>query len=449
MKANFQSKRIVFLGCGAVGKATLSVLLSFVQVLPVNVTIVDLLNYRSHPDVQWWLERGATYDQRDIRVHFKEILHRLMPYDIVIDLTNRTDSFTLIRFCKKHNLHYINTSMEDEETLNSQRLKYDTFAMSYTHIHAETLKLNTAFPDTDATCVLEIGMNPGIVSLMAKRALRELGSLSKTANPNFAALAKSLNVQVIHISETDSSEFTGSRKPSADVFCNTWCCDGLNDEYAHDAEMSFGTHERSTPTARSMWMDDVVIDALKPAFQCYTESYVPGETFVGCIIPHGEGISLGQYLKTRDYHPTVHYVYKWSPLTQRSLLKTPVQKIGDTFAPNCHVVANYYDDFFGVDKVGVLLLRPNQPAFWCGSILDNSSVGLHSGTLQQVTSGIMAALLHIAAHPKTGIVFPEALHDSLLDEVMPLLGKFVCEAVPYTRDTQFSLVPKSTFDAQF
>lgn len=444
------NKRVVFLGCGAVAKCVLGVLDAYISgVNPKRVTIVDVLDYTSHPDVAKWLERGAKYIVADIRRELETLLSHLKPYDVVIDLSNRTDSLGIITWCKAHNVHYLNTSMEDELPIAEQQKVNDAYGMSYTKAHEQLRNINDTY-EGDATILVEMGMNPGLVSVLAKLALRTMASPDSkfAASRQFNRLAKQLGVEVIHISETDSSEFTGPRRPAPSVFCNTWCCDGLNDEYAHDAEFSFGTHERRLPSG-AVNLDGIVIDTNSAAYNWYTDSYVPGdETFVGCCIPHGEGLTLGHYLSTPSYHPTVHYVYKWSPATQRSL-KGAKAKIGHTFAPQSHVLANYYDDFRGTDRVGVLLLCKSGAAFWCGSILDNSSTGHHSGTLQQVAAGVLLGLMHIMQNPKQGVVYPEVIHEDLVEYVKPLLGRLFCNYVPYTRTTQFSSVPKLVFDGQF
>lgn len=448
MVTDIRDKHVVFLGCGAVAKCVLSLLENFFILNPRHVLIVDRLNYKSHPDVKKWLKRGAAYDMLDINEVYEHLFDSLTAGDLVIDLTSRTESTDLIHACKVRNLHYLNTSMEDIETINQQRRrKYSTYDMSYTGTHQQLKEMNVTYPTQTATMVVEMGMNPGLVSLMAKLAISKMAHEAAIKAPSHAKAAEALKVDVIHISETDSTEFTGPRRPAADVFCNTWCCNGLNDEYAHDAEFSFGTHEKKLPTRASIMLSDVVVDAETPAYNCYTQSYVPGETFTGCLIPHGEGISLGEFLKTPRYHPTVHYVYRWSPVTQ-ACLKKHTASIGDTFAKT-HVVNNYEDDFYGVDKVGTLLLTGNKKAFWCGSILDNSDVGRHSGTIQQVAAGVLVGLMHIVRNPTQGIVFPEAIDESMLLEVESLLGTLFCGFVDYTRSTQFSTTPKTSFDRQF
>lgn len=447
---DLSEKQMLFLGCGAVAKCVLGTLDKVARVNAANVKIVDLLDYRSHPDVAKWLRGGAEYVMVDIRKQYKALLDTLRPHDLVIDLSNRTNSVAIIAHCKARNLHYLNTSMEDEATIAAQRSKVDTYAMSYTAARAEVANIQTEpkHKRNTATMVLEMGMNPGLVSVFAKHALRVMSG--GDMHTPCAALAERLNVQVIHISETDSTTFTGARRPDATVFCNTWCCDGLNDEYSHDSEFSYGTHERRLPGPKSQRMDDDVIDTGTPAFMNYTDSYVPGEAFIGCIIPHGEGISLGKFLKTPTYRPTVHYVYKWSPLTQHSLATVAREKIGGTFAPASHVVANYYDDMYGIDKVGVLMLCGNGTAYWCGSVLDNLATGHHSGTLQQVAAGVLLGIRHMVENPGQGIVYPESIDERTLDMVIPLLGDFVCRQVSeYSRVTRFRLATKKQFDDQF
>jgi homospermidine synthase len=71
---NITDKNIVFFGCGGVAKAVLCYINKFFVVDPKKITIIDLLDYKSHPDVAYFLSQGATYRIENLNKKYKDIL---------------------------------------------------------------------------------------------------------------------------------------------------------------------------------------------------------------------------------------------------------------------------------------------------------------------------------------------------------------------------------------
>lgn len=454
-----KKKRIVFFGIGGVGKASLWLLDKFLDFDPSQVTMVDLLDHRGHPVVKELIDRGATYLQEDISRDEYAIVERLLrPYDVLIDLTDNTDSVKIFELTRRVNCHYINTSIEEPK--NYDRLVQEgeqEFKTTYQFGHNQINEAGQHYPDSDATSVLEFGANPGLISHFAKHALlaiaknlpRKSQSLKTyIKEKRYNSLARELQVDTIHVSETDTTEFLDKGRKE---FCNTWCCNGLLSEFHWVAEFGWGSHEKKLPKGAEL-VNDLTIDTNRRSRDLYVESYVPGERFIGCVISHGEGLSLSSYLKDGEYAPTVHYAYKFSPIAWRS-----VKRLGDKdSATYRHVVNNLDDHIEGTDTLGALLLmRGGREAFWCGSILDNDPkrTGYFQGTLIQVASSVLSCLVWMLKNPKKGWMFPEEVDtEFVLQLSLPYLGRFYCDYVDYKpQSTQFTRLmrTKRQFDAQF
>lgn len=450
-------KSLLLLGCGGVGKCFLWLLDRFIKIDPKKITIVDLIDYTDHPDVAAYIDKGAKYIVDDLNKIVAGLIGDLKPYDIVVDCTDNTDSVGLYELCQKSNCHYFNTSIEEPKNYDALvKGGEQEFKTTYQYGHNQVEEINLKYPDSTATSVFEFGANPGSVSHFVKHALMVMAKNLKkktaaiktyTKERKYNALAKELGVEAIHISETDSTDFLDKGRKE---FCNTWCCNGLLSEYNWPSEFGWGSHEKRLPKGAEL-VNEFVVDTNRKSKDVYVESYVPDEKFIGCVISHGEGLSLASYLKDGDYAPTVHYAYRFSPIAWRS-----VKRLGnkDTVAKR-HVVNNYDDSIEGTDTLGCLLLLKNKKAFWCGSILDNDpeKTGNFQGTLVQVAVPLLACVSWALKNPDKGSLFPEDVDsDYILKLSLPYLGRFYCDYVDYSpASTQFTKLMRSKkqFDEQF
>lgn len=460
--ADITNKNIVFFGCGGVAKAMFCYMNKFFKFDPKKVTIVDFNDYRNHPSVSNILKLGATYHISDLRKTYKKYLEQLNPYDFVIDLTSQTQSLEFIKECKSKNLHYINTSIEYSEELdfeNDIETKGEIEESSYLKSHKDALDINNKFIDNKATILLTFGFNPGMVSIMIKKGIMFMAENHSKKDKikefidrkNWSELTKFLGIEVIHCSETDSTEYLDLKDDKPDVFVNTWCVYSFLQEGVIDkCEFAYGKKQTVIP-ADSIMLSDKIISMKKSAMHYWGESYVPGDgKIVGIIIPHSESISGPEYFGDGTYWPTMHYVYRWSPVVNRAIKRMEnKQKFNRT-----HIINNAEDKFRGVDRVGALLLTKDK-AVWVGSILDNMTheCNTMNGTLVQVAVSVLSAMRWMVANPERSIIFPEALDEEyVLNLAKPYLGEFYCDFVNYNPPSlQFGdlLRTREDFDKQF
>jgi homospermidine synthase len=461
---NITDKNIVFFGCGGVAKAVLCYINKFFVVDPKKITIIDLLDYKSHPDVAYFLSQGATYRIENLNKKYKDILRELKPYDIVIDLSCSTTSISFMKECKKMNLHYINTSIEYDEKINFKPITEENlYDASYLSSHNEALNINHIYNNNRATMVPTFGFNPGMITMMikigiifmAKNHPQKSIELDKyIKHKAWGKLVKHLGIDVIHCSETDNSEYLDIRDDKSDVFTNTWCVDGFVQEGMIDnCEFAFGTDQKTIPNGAIMF-NNYIINMKKPAINFYSESYVPFDgKIIGIIIPHSESISGPLFFSDVNdlalNTPTMHYVYKYSPIAYRAVKRIEkTQKLEKT-----HILNNIDDRFKGIDRVGALLLTKDKKAVWVGSMLDNSNTPTSNGTLIQVSTSILSALRWMVDNPTMGIVFPEVLDEEYIIKLAaPYLGQVFCDFVDYKPDNlQFGSLQrtKEQFENQY
>lgn len=460
-KKDIKDRNIILFGVGATQKATLSLFDKYFTYEPSNILMIDKLDYTNHPTVKSFIDRGSKYLMCDINENYIKIISKLKKADIIIDLSNRTDSLKIAEECLKNNIHYINTSLEDVESPNVIKKKDEKLKNSYQYSHNQVNTLKNSYKD-NSTILLCAGMNPGLITICTKLAILFLANdtpkdekLNLYINDrDWGNLCEYLEIEIIHCSEIDTVEYN-KKSDYNDKFNNTWCCNALLDEYSDDVQLTWGTEQKKLPEGAEM-MSDYVVNLYKPAEYVYCESYVPiYKKIIGCCISHSESISGADYWSTPTHSPTVHYVYKFSPITFRSVQKLNRKYIGGTL-PNkdSHVLNNLEDDIYGYDIVGSLIITKDKKSVWCGSILDNkdSEVGLNQATTLQVAIAINSFLHWILDNPNKGVNFPESVEENYM---IPLLKPYFGLMVDYVdykpKSLQFDQMrrTKEQFDKQF
>lgn len=458
-KIDISNKNIVLFGCGAVQKNNLHLIEKFFIINPNKMIIIDLIDYRNHPYVKNFIKRGCKYIIENINKEYKNIISKLNKYDIVLDLSNRTDSLKISEECAKNNIHYLNTSIED--TLEPKKIQKteEELKQTYQYNHNQQYRIKNEYKECASQAVV-FGMNPGLITIFTKIAILFMAKNEKTNEilnvyrneRDYAKLCEYLEIEIIHCSETDDTHFENDYDKNK--FYNTWCCQAFIDEMSDESQITYGSHNETIPKD-SVMLDEHLMNLKQPAYKIYSESFVPNEKFIGIVIPHSEQITASNYYSTDKHCPTVHYVYKFSPLAFDSIKRLPKNKIGGTFNINStEVVSNYNNKILGTDKVGALIISKNKGTVWCGSILNNKDkdIDLNQATTQQVAIANMAALSYLITNKDKGILFPENIDETFIyNFIKNDIGLF-CDYVDYKpKSTQFMDLSrtKKQFDKQY
>jgi homospermidine synthase len=456
-----ESQKIVFFGCGAVAKCCMHYLDRFFAFNYKQVTVIDKdPESFKFPTVQKAFERGARrllYEiKRENINHLLDDTLGVKKYDIIIDLTTNTNTYKILKECRIRKLLYINTSIEDDNPLTFDNRCPTDNGIFLQHYNIQSIASKSSDSD-NVTTVIEFGMNPGLISVfvkqglidMAKMVLKQQATLGNNhvdkqlltyyKQKNHKKIAQLLKVRAIHCSEIDTQLPKVIPKSK---FVNTWSCVGLITEGVEPAEIQIGSHEKYLPFHKDS-INEVIpqlIVTKTPGADIKFRSIVPlrvgknGVEFTyinGHCIHHGEGISLNRYLGSFEYSPTMHYVYKLNPITDKlmSLLskKTLVSVANDKSA--WKVLNMYDDDLTGYDNVGALFVLEEDPirkgyrmpyCFWTGSILDDKYTkhvlmdDYFGPTIIQVMAGVLSGVRWMIRNRKKGLVFGEDIDNNYI-----------------------------------
>jgi homospermidine synthase len=463
--------KFIFLGCGAVSKCCIYYLPQFFKMDYSQVIVIDKdKNSFDFPTVKNAIKRGAniihyTITKYNIQTLLDKII-KVNEYDIVIDLTTNTPTYTILKECRIRKLLYINTSIEDDEPLTITKNCPINNSIFLQHINLLAITNKTSNNDDNITSIVEFGMNPGLISVFVKQGIINLtknvlkyqirnNSLNKQLlrfykNKDHKNLAQILDIKAIHCSEIDTQ--IPQKKPKQ-PFINTWSAVGLITEGVEPAEIQIGTHEKILPFKKSNVSQIIpqLITTKTPGKDIHVKSIVPlninqkGDvefTYIeGRCIHHGEGISLNRYIGSFQYSPTMHYVYKLNPITDKLLDNFSEQQLIDISEnPQKWKVLNVYEDkLHGYDNVGALFVFDKNPitnvkepfSFWTGSILHtdytkNILKDKYFGpTIIQVMAGILSGIHWMIKNKNSGITFGEDLDDNYIIKLSKkFLGKY-------------------------
>jgi homospermidine synthase len=433
--------RLVMLGCGSIGQGVLPLILRHIEIPRERIRIVAA-DARGEAVAT---EYGIEYLTLPItRENFRHVLTPMLGRgDFLLNLSVDVSSVALVRLCRELGALYLDTCVEpwaggytDPSLSISERSNYA--------LRESALAL--ARPGTnDPTAVMTHGANPGLVSHFVKQALLNiagdigLGCAIPVTREDWATLAATLGVKVIHIAERDTQ--TASIAKSRGEFVNTWSIDGFVGEGNQPAELGWGTHETALPPD-GHYHDfgcGAAIYLNRRGAATRVRSWTPLEgPYHGFLITHNESISIADYLTLTEngvarYRPTVHYAYhpcddavlSLHELAGKNWHMQPAQRL------LMHEIAG------GIDELGVLLMGHVRGAYWYGSRLsieDARRLAPHNNaTSLQVTAAVLAGMVWAIENPARGVVEADQLdHERVLEIALPYLGEMAGEYSDWT-----------------
>src|SRR5438477_1069017 len=426
--------RLVIVGFGSIGQGVLPLLLRHIEIAAERITIITA-EPRGH-DV------AAEYRIRFIetaltRNNYRALLEpQLGPGDFLLNVSVDVSSVALIELCQERGALYLDTCIEpwpggytDPDLPPSARSNYA--------LRESALALRDGY-SRGPTAVLTHGANPGLVSHFVRQALIDLAHDARlpegapATRAEWARLADTLGVKVIHIAERDTQVSTMPKEPGE--FVNTWSIDGFVSEGSQPAELGWGTHERHFPLdgRRHDLGSDAAIYLLRPGAATRVRSWTPLEgPYHGFLITHGESISIADYLTVRDggtvrNRPTRHYAYHPCDDAVLSLHEFA----GKNFQLQQRKRLMMEEITEGIDELGVLLMGQPKGVYWYGSrlsIAEARRVAPHNNaTSLQVTAAVLGGMIWAIEQPRQGIVEPEEMDfERVLEIARPYLGDIV------------------------
>jgi homospermidine synthase len=446
------NKKILLIGFGSVAQCTLPILLRYLDVPLENITVVDFEDKKKI--LAPWLKKGVKYSREKItQENMARVLARhTEPGGLIIDLAWNIDCIDIVRWCFENKVLYVNTSVEEWDPYKDIDKK-TPFERSLYYRHMLIRKFIAKWKNA-TTAVVDHGANPGLISHFTKQGLIDIGKkmlrdkevaaavkkkLEKLiADRNFAELAMTEGVKVIHVSERDTQ--ITNRPKEVDEFVGTWSIEGLREEGISPAEMGWGTHEVKlqpyTHLPPSGPKNQVFLSQM--GMNTWVHTWIPHQEIVGMVIRHGEAFTISDRLTVwKDgkaiYRPTVHYAYMPCHETLSSLHELRCRNYDPQ--PKYRIMQDEITT--GADILGSLLMGHKYNSWWTGSDLSieeaRELVPHQNATTMQVAIGITSAILWMIKNPQKGFCVPDDLpHDFVLKVAKPYLGKFISEASDWT-----------------
>lgn len=429
MKKIAYQKQIVIIGFGAIGQALLPSLFTHLDINPQQIIIISKSTEGKEKAEQY----GVRFIHQEItKENYKDVLGTyLRTDDFLLNMSVGISSLDLIKFCDSNGALYLDLCIEPWEGLyfNNKVLAKDR---SNYALREEVIAYKGQIKKT---ALISHGANPGMVSHFVKQALlniaydNNLHFAPPKTSTDWAHLARSLGIKVIHIAERDTQS---TRRPfNPDEFVNTWSVQGLIAEGSQPAELGWGTHERSLPKEghEHQYGSKASIYLERPGAGTRVRSWTPSYGAMhGFLITHAESISIADYFSIKEggeliYRPTVHFAYLPCPEAVLSIHQLASKEWQPPSAGR--IISEEIVD--GYDELGVLLMGNQKGAYWYGSRLDISEARKllphNNATTMQVVSGVIAGILWVIENPDLGLVEPEQMdYQYALEISSPYLG---------------------------
>lgn len=434
--------KIVLIGFGCVGRVLFFMLVRTLKMDFNKFIIIDKQDKIN--EIKLILKKlGNIHNVKFLKYQIIESNYKLIfdsinlsKNDIIIDCSYMIDTISIMNYCSKHQLSYINSCIEDwDYTTLDDPFKYSLFCK-----HKKLEKCNTTLPK-NFNLLVSMGCNPGNVSIWCKIAIDLLAKKKNitTTGKSHALLAKELDIRTIHISERDTQSSSIPKKMNE--YCNTWSSDGecYYEEALGCVEMSIGTHENSQYSNQIYRNKGYAIFDRK-GLDTYAQSYLPYYgRYIGQIIRHDEAYTIGKNLEVFNnneliYKPSVYYVYH--PTNESRMSIEELKERNYKYQDKWRLLTD--DIIQGRDILGLTFYLGNGEIYWIGSLLDinesrdifeNKMDEFVNATNTQVVAGFLSGIFQLIEMSKNniykGLMVPEDLDYNKAFQVQELfLGKF-------------------------
>jgi homospermidine synthase len=466
------SKKILFVGYGAVAECTLPILFKHINVPPKNVTVIDFES--KEEKLREWTAKGVHFIRdRVTEENMKTLLAKhLSAGDVLIDLAWNIDACEILQWCHDKGVRYINTSVEVWDPYAGGKMHPTERTLYWRHMNVR--RMTAKWKEKGATAVIEHGANPGLISHFVKQGLIDIagamiaekkakGRKAEALKGHIAAgkfnnLAMELGVKVIHCSERDT-QITDVPK-QIDEFVNTWSIEGFREEGTTTSELGWGTHEKTLPKYgyRHKEGPKNQICIARMGMNTWVRSWVPNYTIQGMVVRHGEAFTISDKLtvwkgKKAVYRPTMHYAY--CPCDEAIVSLNELRGYNYELQPKLRIMNDEITK--GADILGALIMGHPYKSWWVGSDLSIEEsrrlVPHQNATTMQVAISVVAATMWMIENPTEGVKVPDDLpHEYVLGVSKPYLGTFISTRSDWTplRDYKnaFSGFNKPDFDTK-
>ena len=429
----YESKLMIF-GFGGVGKSLLNLIMQENLFSLDNILVVD----RTRKAMKYYEEKGGKREncllfEMDSSC-YRELLDKLSEGDFFIYLAVGNDNLVLAKECAERNIHFLCTTDDTfSEIPFGEPFRYRTHFREYKELMNKT--------PGRATSVLQFGSNPGLISVLTKKALmviaetddhpfvsenrEHLRELIKKGE--FAHLAKELLVSAFV--ETDLDTTVSDYSEYEDTAYSTWSIadfEGeMNDRTIQKvgSEVSLSEHlERiGVPVDKVYYYNKqdgtLVLDTSGKYVR--TGGYVKKQFFEGCVDAHEEVFSIHDYYTVKDdegeiaYAPSTMFVYHPCDIALNSVYHE--DNIRGKLITRDRMLS-------GGEMIGICVEGKNFNPIYLGTEAFYDENRDDTPTVLLVSASVLAAIKYMISHPDEGVLFPEYLDaDEIIEYISPWL----------------------------
>jgi homospermidine synthase len=428
----------LMLGMGSIARSLMEVLkhehspfLKYKMTVICPEAIPDYI-YKIKPDIKH-IKKYITEDN-----YIKLLEPLISPAVFVVDLTVNTDSIAIMALCKKNDVLYINTSIEEYHKPRRPK-DPEKLTLYYQDIQLEKEMKKIK---NDTSQLHSFGLNPGACSSMVYLGIMaycekyhpEKVKLLKEGKYN--RVARDV-LEMIHIAEYDNQEI--KQKPSKSTFYCSWSAEGYLSESLSPAFVA--SPIKPAGFKKSKYNKYMYYSPKLRSMDCMTTSIcldANGEPFpiTGRQITHFELVSLSANLGLGKYVPKISYVYSSCPISQIGLENVKA----DNYREPENKKVFYQQDITNkdsIDSMGALLQFKDGRRWWVGSVLSNNQVmGIlgrncrSNATQLQVSAAVLAGIEWLMRHRHADTITAEEVpFNSIINRAKKYWGNFYCKEI--------------------
>ncbi|MBQ6406468.1 MAG: saccharopine dehydrogenase NADP-binding domain-containing protein [Butyrivibrio sp.] len=433
----YESKIMIF-GFGGVGKSLFNIIVKENLFALDNILVVDCTRKAFRFFEKCGGKRENCILFRMDSKCYGEVLDELCPGDFFIYLAVGNDNLVLAKECAKRGIHFLCTT---DDTFSDQPFtepfRYKTHFKEY-----KELMDNSA---GGATSVLQFGSNPGLISILTKKALIEIVQKDESdfvsrnrhhlqklvKEGEYAELAKELRVSAFVETDLDTtiSDYTEDDQTAYSTWSIADFEGEMNDRSIQKlgSEVTLSEHlDRIGVSVDEVYYyskEDGTLVIDKSGKDITTGGYVKNEYMEGCVDAHEEVFSIHDYYTIRDedgeisYAPSVMFVYRPCEIALNSVYHE--ENIRGRLITNERMLS-------GGEIIGICVEGKNFNPIYVGTELYYDKDAIENPTVLLVSASVYAAIRFMHDHPDKGVLFPEYLDvDEILSHVSPWLPVIV------------------------
>lgn len=363
--------------------------------------------------------------------NYLKYLNTLDENDYLLDFCIDIKNLEILEYCLIHNIHYLSTA---DSSWNPD----PTWMSDHQHF-LEYLKLKEKYAKKQNTCLVLFGMNPGLVSLFAKKCLKEIiiSDKGKYIKCNRNKLLKLLDegkyglaskkIGVTDIQEIDNDTQITDIPYDESVCYSTRNCWAYYYETVSSPEIAFGNKKRFYKCKKIYDYDpsDLYLSLYKSGYEYPITTFSPQGNVLGHISTHEEIFTIRKYFSYKKYKPTVHFVYSPCEYAIKSIKRFKY------YSPtNLHLI-NKREIIDGGESVGIIFQGRKFNTRYFGNYLKTNEISDETATIRQVSASSYAGFIYILKHDKEGLLFPEELNEEeVLNTAKQYLNEYINIEIP-------------------